>query len=77
MSTTSPLSTRSRRILEESSRHMLFAERSLNQLSIDEYLRLGRFCSQTVAPFVLSERLADVKYLGEAINVYLAERGQP
>ncbi len=72
-----PLSKRSKRILEEASRHLRFAERALTRLSLYEYQGLTVFCMQTVTEFNLSERLAEVKYLSEVINVYMAERSRP
>lgn len=74
MNNTQPLSKRSKRILEEATRHLSFAYRGLTRLSIGEYRELTGFCGRLAVPFELSERLAGAEYLSKAIVAYLAER---
>lgn len=77
MTTLSPLSKRSKRILEEASRHLCFATKALYQLSIEEHQTLHAFCTCIAEPFDLMEKVIDAEYLGRTITAYLAEREQP
>lgn len=77
MDNTRPISKRSKRLLEEASRHLCFAERSVIRMSLEEYERLAVFCMNLAVPFYVSERISDAEYLGKAIIAYLEERGQP
>lgn len=72
-----PISKRSRRLLEEANRHINYARRGIEHLSIQEYWLLhvayNKVDTQTSFPAVMNKLIL----LSEAINCNLAERSQP
>ncbi|MDP2324022.1 MAG: hypothetical protein Q8N51_08335 [Gammaproteobacteria bacterium] len=72
--TTSPLSKRSRRLLEEVNRHIDYALRGVQHLSVVEYEKLSATCAAEEIRFDLGDRLDGLRRLHRAIQWHLGAR---
>lgn len=74
MNDTRPISKRSRRILEETQRHLRFADRGINQLAIAEYYRLSCIVSDLYPLVDLATLLQSTRQLEHVLRQSLAQR---
>ena len=74
MNASSPLSKRSKRILEESQRHLRFASRGIDLLSVDEYDRLRAVVTDLYDSVDLSCLMAHLRQLEHVLRQSLIQR---
>jgi len=70
-----PLTKRSRRILEQTMRHLTYASRGLDRLSLAEYQRLRVVVDQRYPAVDMPVLLQGLRWLADAIQVRLQQEG--
>jgi hypothetical protein len=63
-----PISKRSRRLLEEAQRHLVFARRGIDRLSLDEYKRLASIVFSLYPTVDLAILLQGLQWLARSLQ---------